>query len=117
MPTQTITFGKRAIPLYVFAIPILIIAVIALAIYLGGFNILTGFGVIAGWIFVAPMQWGAISVYNGALVMVGLIVGTSVIIFLYTKRRYLKSTTVQVDATQQPYTARGSQIEEVQQTA
>ncbi len=90
---------RAPIPLSFIVLLILIIAVGFAAWYLGGGNITTGLVTIAEILFVGPMQWGSLSLVNGMLV-IGVIIGaTAVIIFLYTKRRYLKGTTVELPAT------------------
>ena len=87
---------RAPVPLSFIALLILIIAVGVIAWWLGEGNITTGLITIAEIVFVGPMEWGSLSLYNGMIVMVALVSGTAVIIFLYTKRRYLKGTTVDI---------------------
>jgi len=90
---------KKAIPTWVVFALIFVIAIIIATIFLGEGDIMSGLGILGDHVFVFPLAWGAESRPNGAIVISTIVIVTAIGIFLYTKRRYLKSTTVEVPIT------------------
>ena len=91
-----------AIPKWITYLAVVIIAVIIITIVLGAGNILEGLAMIAVLIFVTPLEWGVLNILNAMTVVLGIVIGTAIIAFLFTKRKYLRAQTVTV--LNQPYT-------------
>ena len=101
MTTVTTGKWKPPIPMWIIVVLVLIIALGALIVYLGAGNVVNGLGVVAQLIFVVPLEWGAANIYNAMTVVLGIVLGTAIAMFLYTRRRYLVGQ--KVTMLQQPY--------------